>query len=479
MKEIAALQVSHLRTLVTDPLFHKLMDVLSIGMSVVDASGVILYVNKATYGLYGLDDDDDVTGRRIDEIFPDTARGGVLKALETQTVNKNASVSLGGGEGLCARYPILNEDGTTLCCLTEVITGTAEKQNIDKLLHSVSMLRKKVDYYVAQDLHAHRLCTFETLIGDSCGMRNLKALGNRFAKASDPVLILGESGTGKELVAQALHQASPRADKVFLSVNCAALPPELAESELFGYEEGAFTGSKRGGLKGKFELAHGGTIFLDEIGEIPLPLQAKLLRVLEHREVQKIGSTKPVYADFRLVAATNRNLPELVARGQFRADLYHRLSALELLIPPLRERMDDFSLLTAHLLGEISGAVRARKIRISPAVLRLFQRCPWDGNIRELKNVLTYAHCCMEDRENEIQVCHLPPRFLQNSATGHETEPCPPRVTLLESSISAERQAIEAALQRTGGNKRRAAEELGISRNKLYQKLKRLGMDRR
>ena len=171
----------------------------------------------------------------------------------------------------------------------------------------------------------------------------MRCLGRRFAFSQEPILVCGESGTGKELVAQALHMASQRSDRPFVTVNCAALPPELMESELFGYETGAFTGAKVGGVKGKFEMADTGTIFLDEIGELPLPMQAKLLRVLETGEIQKIAHKGQLHSDFRLIGATNRNLAEMVRQGQFREDLYHRLSVFELDIPPLRDRVSDIS----------------------------------------------------------------------------------------------------------------------------------------
>lgn len=308
-------------------------------------------------------------------------------------------------------------------------------------------------------------------------MQSLKAMGRRFARSREPVLILGESGTGKELFAQAVHLASPRAGGAFVSVNCAALPRELAESELFGYVEGAFTGARKGGQKGKFELADKGTIFLDEIGELPFYLQAKLLRVLENCEIQKLGTSGSERSDFRLIAATNRNLPDLVAQGVFREDLYHRLNILELTLPPLRKRREDIPVLISQFIEGICGAQRALDARVSPEVLDIFRRYTWPGNVRELKNVLAYAYCCMDDDRRELTPDYLPDRL--RAARSVERGKCAEGsggVRLSALHNETERRAIETALSGTRGNKSKAARLLGISRNTLYLKMKALGI---
>ena len=275
----------------------------------------------------------------------------------------------------------------------------------------------------------------------------------------------------------ALHMASPRADKPFVTVNCAALPQELMESELFGYDAGAFTGAKAGGLPGKFEMANTGTIFLDEIGELPLAVQAKLLRVLESGEIQKIAHRGRLHSDFRLIGATNKNLAELVKNGQFREDLYHRLNIFELIIPPLRERLDDIPILTRYFIEQSVGHKRARDIQVAREVFRAFSQYPWHGNIRELKNVLTYALYTLAGA-NTLGIEHLPMRFLKelklsSSVESHPAAPeAPKRQKLSEASAEAEKQALTSALIGSRYNKTLAAQTLGISRNKLYKKLR-------
>ena len=295
----------------------------------------------------------------------------------------------------------------------------------------------------------------------------------------EPILLFGESGTGKELIAQALHSASPRSSKPFVTVNCAALPHDLMESELFGYESGAFTGAKSGGMKGKFELANTGTIFLDEISELPLTMQAKLLRVLESGEIQKIAHIGRLHSDFRLIAATNKNLAHLVNEGLFREDLYHRLNILELSVPPLRERTSDIPLLTRHFIERSLGHKHARTIQISNELYQVFSLYPWRGNIRELKNVLTFAIYSLEGGGNVLTLNHLPERFLQelrNVRSKTADEGVVEEQDLAKAGALAERKVLLAVLASTKYNKTLAASVLGISRNKLYKKMRDLGL---
>lgn len=300
--------------------------------------------------------------------------------------------------------------------------------------------------------------------------------GNRAMSVKEAVFALAPTLERMRKRGFALHSASSRADKPFVTVNCAALPHDLMEAELFGYEGGAFTGAKSSGIKGKFELANRGTIFLDEIGELPLSMQAKLLRVLESGEIQKLAHRGQLHSDFRLIAATNKDLKESVERGSFREDLYHRLNILELTIPPLRDRVGDIPLLARHFIELHAGAKRGREIQISNELYRAFGLYPWHGNIRELKNVITYALFNLEEDEKVLSTRHLPERFFRELLTEQpeikEKELCPDNLNLDEVGAQAERKALLLALSSTKYNKTLTARVLGISRNKLYKKMR-------
>ena len=290
------------------------------------------------------------------------------------------------------------------------------------------------------------------------------------------VLILGETGSGKESVADAIHERSDRRNGPFLKVNCGAITPSLLSSELFGHEKGAFTGAHTT-RRGYFEQANGGTLFLDEIGEMPQEAQVHLLRVLESNEIQKIGMSGSKYSDFRLIAATNRNLPELVDKRQFREDLYHRLNILELSLPPLRKHRGDIPSLITQLIEGICGPQKALEMRVSQDVLDLFMRYGWPGNVRELKNVLAYAYCCMDDDAVELTPRYLPERLFMGSRSEDVPSAVEPGAFSFQAmQREAEKRAIESALSLAGGNKSKAAKLLGFSRNTLYLKMKALGM---
>jgi sigma-54 dependent transcriptional regulator, acetoin dehydrogenase operon transcriptional activator AcoR len=306
-----------------------------------------------------------------------------------------------------------------------------------------------------------------------------------------PILILGETGTGKELLARAIHQESQRSRQPFIAVNCASIPDTLIESELFGYEEGAFTGARRKGAVGKILQANGGTLFLDEIGDMPIALQAHLLRVLQERQVVPLGSTssnKPMAVDVAIVCATHRNLREMIAAQTFREDLYYRLNGLAVKLPALRERSDLAALAERIVLREAS-----RSLTLSPEVAELLARCPWPGNVRQLFNVLRTA-CVMAAGERAIRREHLPDDFLDEvGALDARTPAVPPSRAEMPATATAvaaqatplptdnpasrslddiEIDAIRHALDAAGGNISEAAKRLGISRNTIYRKLR-------
>ncbi|MFZ5587865.1 MAG: sigma 54-interacting transcriptional regulator [Thermodesulfobacteriota bacterium] len=304
---------------------------------------------------------------------------------------------------------------------------------------------------------------YQGIVGKDAKMRRIYHLLDEVAPSDATVLITGESGTGKELVAQAIHRKSPRRDRPFVVINCAAYPETLLESELFGHEKGAFTGAVRQ-KPGRFELAHGGTIFLDEVGEIPLPAQVKLLRVLQDQKFERLGGERTLSVNVRVLAATNKDLLAQVRSGRFRDDLYYRLSVIPIHLPPLRERPGDIPLLARHFLASFARQQGKTVADFSPEALRLLLEYPWPGNVRELEN--TVEHAAVLARGGSVTPADLPAALRQAQAL-----PPPPR-TIQEQ----ERRLLEEALAATGWNKKLAAQRLGISRSALYQKLKRHGL---
>jgi len=304
----------------------------------------------------------------------------------------------------------------------------------------------------------------EELIFAGQGMQALRKQVHDVATTTANVLIYGESGTGKELVAKTVHLLSPRRKGAFVPLNCAAIPEQLLESELFGHEKGAFTGAVQARL-GKFELAKGGTIFLDEIGEMPLVLQAKLLRVLQERVFERVGGSKEIKADVRVIAATNRNLQDEVAQRRFREDLYYRLNVFPLPLPPLRERSDALPLLVEYFLHRFCGQIGKKLKGVEPEALEAMQSYGWPGNIRELQNVMERAVILANDK---VRRGNLPDEILRGAAP----EPMETKDVLK----SVEKEMILKVLRKHGGNRRLTASDLGMSRRTLQYKLKEFGL---
>jgi len=300
-------------------------------------------------------------------------------------------------------------------------------------------------------------------------MTAVKAFAQKVAKSDTTVLVTGESGTGKELFAHAIHADSRRAKGPLIRVNCAAIPEGLLESELFGYEEGAFTGAVRKGRKGKFELAHHGTILLDEIGDMPMALQAKLLRVLQEREIERIGGSRPIPVDVRFLSSTNRNLRELITAGLFREDLFYRLNVVTIHVPPLRERLDDLPELVLSILEQLADSTAIRVKTIDEDVWRVLKNHSWPGNVRELRNVLERALHLMDGDRLTSEHIAIPLSEQRESVAGVKT--------LKQVVRAAEKAAIFNALAATNGDKIAAAKVLDISKSSFYQKIDLYTMD--
>lgn len=361
---------------------------------------------------------------------------------------------------------------------TEHFNGIAvfQQQNdqIEQLHHQLNHYKKLLSHVEqTQTLKDSLPLPFQRIIGNSDVFISVLQMGAQIARSNASVCILGESGSGKEVMASAIHYSSNYADGPFIKVNCASIPESLMESELFGYEKGAFTGANSKGKIGKLEAANNGTLFLDELGEMPKSMQVKLLRALQEHEITHVGGTKPIKLNFRLVTATNRNLEQMVKDGDFREDLYYRVCIIPLILPPLRERRGDIPLLAEHFLAGFTmpdGGLR----RFSDDVLNAFSAYSWPGNIRELRNcVERMATLCPDE---QITANYLPPNIQSNSDTSAQSSSDLKQYNLRNIVDKIEYDTIRIVLNLTQGNKAKAIEILGISKRSFYMKLEKYGL---
>jgi sigma-54 dependent transcriptional regulator, acetoin dehydrogenase operon transcriptional activator AcoR len=430
----------------------SIMNSIDEGIAATDESGSIVYLNSILEDMLGAPNS-ALIGRTVTDVLDVPC----VAALIADGVEFN-NVELRAHHAKSEVHALMSGRRVTL-----------ENKNAG----AIFALKKMEDVYqVINNLTGSPLSTsFDQIIGDSAVMRQLKDTALRVATGSSSILITGESGTGKEVFARAIHYASPRSKSPFIAINCAAMPESLIESELFGYEEGTFTGGIRGGRPGKFQLAHGGTIFLDEIGDMPLHLQPKLLRVLQEKSIEKLGGHKSVAVDVRLIAATNKDLEAMVERGEFREDLFYRINVIPLRIPPLRERPKDTSLLLSNFLDQY-GAKLNKKIKgFTADAERALLSYPWRGNVRELANVVEYA--INMEPSAYITTNSLPFRVLGKREALTPAKPPP-------TWRSTEQQMIRSLCDELGTSvaaKRQIAEELGVSLATLYRKLKDMPAD--
>ncbi len=348
--------------------------------------------------------------------------------------------------------------------ITEVVQLN---QELTRASSQVKLLEQEIKKMSGQD------DAFRKLIGRSQAIRNLISFGKKVSVTDATILLRGESGTGKELLARAIHQNSHRHLFPFIVVNCGAIPANLFESELFGYEGGAFTGADRKGKPGMFELANGGTLFLDEIGEMPVEMQVKLLRVLQEGTYYRVGGSQPVQVNVRVLAATHRDLETMISRGQFREDLYYRLNVVSLEIPPLRDRREDIPELVHLFLQEFSPKYDKSINKLEPAVMTSFLDYSWPGNVRELKNAVERLVVLTEGETIDEQ--SLPENLRRNTYISVVTSPMT-QGKLMNVAVEAEKQLILKTLQQVRGNRSEAARVLGIPRSTLYYKLRQLGI---
>ncbi|HLI62359.1 MAG TPA: sigma 54-interacting transcriptional regulator [Terriglobales bacterium] len=435
----------------TQPCSDPILDSINEGVFTVDPDWRITAFNRAAEQITGVPRQDAI-GRVCCEVFRASICEGSCALRRTfssgkPVVSATANIIDANGKRIPIRIStalLRDQDG-------KVIGGVETFQD----LSHVEQLRKELEARY----------TFEDIVGRSPAMRNLFDIVPQIAASQSTVLIEGESGTGKELFARALHNLSPRSKKRFVAVNCAALPDTLLESELFGYKAGAFTDARRD-KPGRFVLADGGTLFLDEIGDVSPAMQVRLLRVLQERSVEPLGATEPVKVNVRVIAATNKDLAQLVREGRFRDDLFYRIRVIHLKIPALRERREDIPLLIDHLIAKFNRLQGKDIAGVSQEVLVRLMDHNYPGNVRELENILEQAFVLC--RGGLIELQHLPAELRPAAAV-----PSPAGAMNLR---LAEQHLIKTALQRNHGNRRRTAQELGIDPSTLYRKMKALGI---
>ena len=437
---------------------------------VVDGNGVILYANQSAAETVGLTVD-KVIGTACYEMQEDGYydKSVAMTALESKRKTLSRYKTRTGIVVVCSANPILNEKGE----VERVVVYSQDVELLKDLMQQIEQEKQK-NKSIQQTLsYLQERMACQNIVSANYKMDNLYNMLLSVAKTDTTVTIYGESGTGKEVLANFVHQNSLRCDKPFIPINCAAIPSELMEAEFFGYERGAFTGANKEGKAGLFEMANEGTIFLDELGEMPLSLQSKLLRVLESGEVKRIGSSKTIKTDVRIIAATNRNLAKMVDEKTFREDLYYRLNVIPVNIPPLRERPEDIEALSIHFLNEYNRKY-GRNVELTDEIMNSFKKYQWPGNIRELKNeieryVVTEGHISSVLNRNGKDNIHPLKHIEHKTETLFDGYEGP----LKEVIGKYELEYINAVINECNGVMTEAAKKLGIHRSALYKKLDR------
>ncbi|GAB1402859.1 sigma-54-dependent Fis family transcriptional regulator [Lentimicrobium sp.] len=430
---------------------NQIMDSMLFAVISMSERGIIRSANRMAYKLLKIPND-ELPGKHISDVLPEWNK--LFEVVRNNKVILDEEQSLITARGKEAfsinAYPITLNDGY----IDGMVIGFREMKRVYRIVNKYTGM--------------HARYTFEDLIGESDEIKRVAEYARAVANSPSTILITGESGTGKEVVAQAVHNSSSRMENGFVALNCGAISPGLIESELFGYEEGSFTGAGKGGRPGKFELAHGGTLFLDEIGEMPLDMQVKLLRALQEGAVTRVGGSKLIPVDVRIIAATNKNLKDEIAEGNFRSDLFYRLSVIPMHIPALRERREDIPILIKYFLN--LKAIKLDKMvpEISKPLFTELIQYEWPGNIRELENFIEKYVNLDGDLSFETEP--------HNGSTLPVSDSISKTDTTVKSLAAAEKQAIRTALHACENNISQTAKVLGISRNALYEKIKRHGI---
>jgi PAS domain S-box-containing protein len=443
--------------------WKTIVDTLQDGVLVVDPGGKILAVNPSAERLTGYKSVElvgkscrildctgcDIFAKGFAERWCGLYARGDVRAKKCLITNKDRRTV-----NIIKNASILRDHNGKIIGAVETLTDMSE---IVRQQGEIMSLRKTL--HMDEGYHG--------ILGKSPAMQSVYELIENVSLTESPVMIHGESGTGKELVARAIHEVSPRRDSPFIKVNCAALNENLLESELFGHTKGAYTGADRTRI-GRFEAAHGGTIFLDEIGDIPLSTQVKLLRVLEEKEIERVGDHKPIKVDVRIISATNKNLDKLIAEGAFREDLYFRVSVFPINCPSLRERKSDIPMIVQEFIRQNNAKTGKKILGLAPEALEQLTAYTWPGNVRELRNTIEYAFVLCSS--GGVRVRHLPPKVAGASPV------CPEPAA--DPSINVrEKENLLAVLRETGGNQSEAARILGVSRVTIWKRLKKYGIN--
>jgi transcriptional regulator with PAS, ATPase and Fis domain len=451
---------------IPDELLFLLLDNPYESLILVDKDGIVRFMSSANEGAYQVSVKEAI-GRHISEISPNTR---LPRVLRTGKAEIGRSMVLRNRRRVIARLPLV-ENGRTIGAVGKLLFWEPEK--VRALYVRFNYVEKKIDFFKTL---LNQVCgsrySFDHILGSSDPIRRAKNLALHAAETDAPIMIRGETGTGKELFAHAIHHASRRQEGKLVRVNWAAIPHDLLEAELFGYEPGAFTGAGKKGSPGKFELAHKGTIFLDEIGDMPSHMQVKLLRVLQEKEVERIGAKKPRLVDFRIICATHQDIEDMIAKGRFRMDLYYRLNVFTIKVPALREIKDDIPLMFSAMLSDGAPVRKKPDYTITPAAAAALRRYSWPGNVRELKN--TAERLKIFCRGTVIDVGDLPAE-LPDISDDPDMD-AGSDYSLKRLLAETERKAIKTALQKAAGNKVRAAKMLKIHRTGLYQKMRKYGL---
>ena len=440
---------------------------------VTDGTGKIIYVNDNAARALGVPRQQLLTMTAYEVVAQNLASSAAsITALESgQECMQAVRVSDGVTLAVNAK-PLFNNAGE----IEYVVVFSQNRTVVEHFMHSIQqenqVIRQALSH-MQESVQAD-----EMLVAESPATRSCLSVASKAARLDSTIMLYGESGTGKEVFARFIHRSSRRAQRLFLPVNCAAIPQELMESEFFGYEKGAFTGSSREGKLGLFELADGGTLFLDEIGELNLPMQSKLLRVLETGEIKRVGGTRIQKVNVRIVAATNRDLHAMAADGSFREDLFYRLNVIPITIPPLRDRREDTTVFATYFLDRLNKKYSARK-RFTQAALDVFQSYPWPGNVRELRNVVERTFVIVsEDVITDRHVADVLGVGGQKVKFAVERAiPVPlPDGSLHEATERFQREYISKIVHECGGSVQQAARQMRIGRSGLYKKMDKLGM---